>query len=73
MCRLSSPPKGELPDPSTVGPGMAGFLTFLALIVAAVFLFKSLNKQIKRVDFPGPATPTPPLSARRKGARRPDA
>ena len=30
---------------------MAGFLTFLALIVAAVFLFKSLNKQIKRVDF----------------------
>ena len=31
---------------------MAGFLTFLALIVAAVFLFKSLNKQIKRVYFP---------------------
>jgi hypothetical protein len=44
--------QGELPDPSIVGPGMAGFITFLALIVAAVFLFKSLNKQIKRVDFP---------------------
>ncbi len=44
--------QGELPDPSTVGPGVAGFVTFIALIVAAIFLFKSLNKQIKRVDFP---------------------
>ena len=50
-----------------------GFLTFLALIVAAVFLFKSLNKQIKRVDFPESGDPDAPLSARRKGARRPDA
>ena len=59
--------QGELPDPSTVGPGMAGFLTFLALIVAAVFLFKSLNKQIKRVDFPEPGDPDAPAERTPEG------
>lgn len=43
--------QGELPDPSIVGPGMLGFVVFLGLLVAAIFLFRSLNKQIKRVDF----------------------
>ncbi|MEZ5185329.1 MAG: hypothetical protein R2720_06265 [Candidatus Nanopelagicales bacterium] len=58
--------QGELPDPSIVGPGMLGFVVFLGLIVAAVFLFRSLNKQIKRVDFPEPADDSEPSKAKRQ-------
>jgi hypothetical protein len=46
---------------------MAGFVTFLALIIAAVFLFKSLNKQIKRVDFPEPGDPDTPTERTPEG------
>jgi hypothetical protein len=59
--------QGELPDPSTVGPGLAGFITFLALLIAAFFLFKSLNKQIKRVDFPVEDDPRAPRSTDPEG------
>lgn len=52
--------QGDLPDPNTVGPGMAGFITFFALFIAAIFLFKSLTKQIKRVDFPVEEDPNTP-------------
>lgn len=40
-----------MPDDSMIGPGMTGFLVFLFLVIAAAFLFRSLNKQLKKVDF----------------------
>ncbi|NQU38192.1 MAG: hypothetical protein HQ526_11445 [Actinobacteria bacterium] len=39
-------------DPNIVTPGMWGFISFVALIFAAVILYFSLRKQLKRVDFP---------------------
>lgn len=53
-------------DPNKVGPGLAGFLVFLFLLVAGYFLFRSLRKQLNRVDFPEPpAEPRPSDEARR--------
>lgn len=63
--------QGELPDPSTVGPGMIGFITFIALFIAAIFLFKSLNKQIKRVDFPVEEAPDAPRTDGPEGRATP--
>ena len=42
----------ELPDPNTVGPGMAALVVFIFLLVAGFFLMRSMRKQLKRVDFP---------------------
>lgn len=42
------------PDPSLVTPGLLGLVMVLALGAAIVVLFRSMNKQIKRVDFPEP-------------------
>jgi hypothetical protein len=39
-------------DPNIVSPGMWGFISFVLLIVAAVILYFSLRKQLRRVDFP---------------------
>lgn len=39
-------------DPDSVTPGMTGFIAFVLLILAAVVLYFSLRKQLKRVDFP---------------------
>ena len=66
MCRLSSPPKANSPTQYRRSWN-GGFLTFLALIVAAVFLFKSLNKQIKRVDFPESGDPDAPAERTPEG------
>jgi hypothetical protein len=40
-------------DPNSVTPGMWGFLSFVVLILAAVVLYFSLRKQLKRVNVPG--------------------
>lgn len=37
-------------DPSVVTPGIEGFLVFFVLALAAWFLYRSLLKQIRRVD-----------------------
>lgn len=52
--------QGELPDPSEVGPGMGALIVFIFLLVAGIFLMRSMRKQLKRVDFPEdlPAEPT---------------
>lgn len=42
------------PDPSIVTPGLLGLVMVLALGLAIVFLYKSMNRQLKRVDFPEP-------------------
>lgn len=49
--------QGELPDPSEVGPGMGALIVFIFLLVAGIFLFRSMKKQLKRVDFPEDAAP----------------
>lgn len=38
-------------DPNRVTPGIWGFLSFVFLIVACVFLYYSMRKQLKRVKF----------------------
>jgi hypothetical protein len=52
--------EGALPDPNTVGPGMGALAVFVFLLIAGVFLFRSLNKQLKRIDFDeqSPSAPT---------------
>jgi hypothetical protein len=50
-------------DPTKVTPGAGGLLVFIFLLVAGYFLFRSLKKQLNKVDFPEEPgqkpTPTP--------------
>ena len=62
--RLAQETPRELND-DIVRPGWLGFGVFLALVVAAFFLFRSMNRQLKKVDFveqpldgPGDDAPT---------------
>ncbi|MGH3243355.1 MAG: hypothetical protein ACRDNL_23450 [Spirillospora sp.] len=36
----------------TVSPGFLGFAVFLGLVVATVFLIRSMNKQMKKIQAP---------------------
>lgn len=48
---LPSPLPEDPPiDPSLVTPGMLGLISFLFLVIAVFFLYRSLRKQISRVD-----------------------
>jgi hypothetical protein len=38
-------------DGSGMGPGLTGFLVLLFLAVAVVFLYRSMRKQLRRIDF----------------------
>jgi hypothetical protein len=38
-------------DPSKITPGAGGLLVFIFLLLAGAFLFRSLRKQLNRVDF----------------------
>lgn len=40
------------PDPAIVTPGLFGLVMILLLGLVVVFLYKSMNRQLKRVDFP---------------------
>lgn len=51
MWWLAATSDGQVPPADQVGQGWIGFVTFAFLFIATFFLFKSLNKQIKRVDF----------------------
>ena len=42
------------PDPSIVTPGLLGLALVLALGAAVGLLYRSMNRQLKRVDFPEP-------------------
>lgn len=49
-------------DDAVVRPGFLGFAVFLALVAAAVFLFRSMQRQLRKVDFeenPADAPPEP--------------
>ncbi|MFG2085614.1 MULTISPECIES: hypothetical protein [unclassified Spirillospora] len=44
---------GAIPlNDDTVSPGFLGFAVFLALVVATVFLIRSMGKQMKRIQAP---------------------
>ncbi len=60
--------EGALPDPNTVGPGTGAFMVFVFLLIAGIFLFRSLNKQLKRVDFDEQATTGAPVDGEGKPA-----
>jgi hypothetical protein len=38
-------------DGSRVGPGLLGFLVFAGLCVALILLYRSLRRQLRRIDF----------------------
>ncbi|WP_187437949.1 hypothetical protein [Actinomadura decatromicini] len=48
-----APPLAALPlNDDTVSPGMLGFGVFVVLAVATVFLFRSMGKQLKKIQAP---------------------
>jgi hypothetical protein len=46
----------DVPADSAIGPGLLGFLIVVALGLALVFLYRSLRKQLRRIDFDADAT-----------------
>lgn len=50
-------------DPATVGPGFIGFVLFMFLVVAVFLLWKSMNKQLAKIDFEEPADAPRPVNA----------
>jgi hypothetical protein len=55
--RSPSPsPSGPAVDPDRVTPGYLGFLAVLFMAGAVVLLIRSMNKQMKKVDFDEAAT-----------------
>lgn len=46
-------------DPTQMTPGAGGLLAFLFLLIAGFFLFRSLKKQLNRVDFEETPEPQP--------------
>lgn len=45
-------------DPSSVTPGAGALVVFIFLLLAGFFLFRSLRKQLHRVDFQEQPDPT---------------
>ncbi len=65
---LPSPLPSEPPiDPSRVTPGLLALVSFLFLIIAVVLLYRSMRKQISRVD---PNLPQGPGDAERAADER---
>lgn len=44
------------PDASQIGPGSLGFWVVIGLLVVLFFLYRSMRKQVRRVDFDTGAT-----------------
>ena len=55
-------------DPDRVSPGILGLLAVVFLAIAVFVIWKSLNKQLKRVDFDESTTENPRYT-RKKAAR----
>jgi MYXO-CTERM domain-containing protein len=56
-------------DGSGSGPGLTGFLVLAFLALAVVFLYRSMRKQLKRIDF-DPEGRTDAERMRRRGPSR---
>lgn len=48
----SSPTPTPMVDPSTVGPGSAGFWIVIGLLVAGVLLWLSMRRHMRKVQLP---------------------
>lgn len=60
-------------DGSSIGPGLTGFLVLAFLAVAVVFLYRSLRKQLRRIDFdPEGRTDAERMRKRDSSANGPD-
>lgn len=55
----SPSPSGNEPDPSLVSPGWLGLASLVFLSVTLFLLWKSMNRQFKRIDFDEAATERP--------------
>ncbi|MEI8056830.1 MAG: hypothetical protein WCI29_05450 [Actinomycetes bacterium] len=51
-----SPSAGTPPDAALVTPGILGFISLAFLGIAVVVIWRSMNKQLKRIDFDESAT-----------------
>ena len=51
------PPTPVLIDPTRVTPGVLGFSALVFLAIAVFVIWKSMNKQLKRIDFDEDAPP----------------
>ena len=51
------PPTPVLIDPTRVTPGVLGFAALVFLAIAVFVIWKSMNKQLKRIDFDEDAPP----------------
>ncbi|MFE9103988.1 hypothetical protein [Actinomadura geliboluensis] len=50
------PPLYAMPlNDDTVSPGVLGFVVFLALVAATVFLIRSMGRQMKKIQAPSEA------------------
>ena len=52
------PPTPVLIDPTRVTPGVLGFAALVFLAIAVFVIWKSMNKQLKRIDFDEDASTT---------------
>jgi hypothetical protein len=52
------PLEEKVPDPNDVKPGWLGFVMFLLLLAAVVFLAFSFRKQLRKVSFEEPGKGT---------------
>ena len=60
--RVAQTTPRELND-DIVRPGWIGFIVFIALAVASYFLFRSMNRQLKKVTFEEEPLDGPPVDA----------
>jgi hypothetical protein len=56
----SPSPTSNEPDASLVSPGWLGLLSLVFLSVAVFLLWKSMNRQFKKIDFDEASTERPP-------------
>ncbi|WP_067896414.1 hypothetical protein [Actinomadura chibensis] len=52
MPPLAAPLAGLPLNDDTVSPGLLGFGVFVVLVIATVFLFRSMGKQLKKIEAP---------------------
>lgn len=58
-------------DYNGIGPGLGAFLVVTAIAVATVFLIRSMNKQLKKIDFEEKPPSGPSRDGRGTSSHRP--
>jgi hypothetical protein len=73
LLAASPSPAPEPIDPARVTPGVLGFLAILFLAVSVFLLWRSMNKQIRKIEFEGsvPVDPEPEAQSGTDGAADP--